>query len=161
MRDFILTVAALAVIYVVLNTGYTKQWFRAKPAEYWADFWKEKKDTASADALKKERYGVMYTVSLKIKQAVENKKVSDPVILFEPNSFYRDSLHIYPGIRAPEPAVFYYYTGLEGVWMNSPDVTRANFLVRISKKGVVLEDIRSPAQLHRILERYKKYPPIL
>lgn len=161
MRQFLLTVAAFATIYLVLNTGYNKEWFRTKPSEYWADFWKEKNDTASADALKKERYGVMYSISLKVKEVVEKRKIADPVILFEPNSYYRDSLHIYPKFRAPEPAVFYYYTGLEGVWTNSRDVTRANYLVRISGKGVVLEEIRSPSQLQQILDRYKKYPPIL
>ena len=77
------------------------------------------------------------------------------MILFEPNSYYRDSLHIYPSFRAPEPAVFYYYTGLEGVWTNSPNVGKANFLVRLSKKGVNLDEIRSPEQLQRILAYYK------
>ena len=48
---------------------------------------------------------------------------------------------------APEPAVFYYYTGLEGVWTNSPDVGRANYLVGVSKKGVTLDAIKTPEQL--------------
>jgi hypothetical protein len=100
-------------------------------------------------------------MSIKVLDAMIRKKVAHPVILFEPNSYYRDSLHIYPNIRAPEPAVFYYYTGLQGVWTNSPDVTKANFLLRISKKGAGLDTIKSPQQLQEILARYKKYPPIL
>jgi hypothetical protein len=161
MKDLLLTVAALATIFLVLNTGYYKEWFREKPAQYWSDFWKEKDDTASLDGIRKDRYGIIYTISLKIKEVVEKRKIAHPVILFEPNSYYRDSLHIYPSFRAPEPAVFYYYTGLEGVWTNSPDVTRANYLVRLSKKGVSLDEIRSAQQLKQILDRYKKYSPIL
>jgi len=57
--------------------------------------------------------------------------------------------------------VFYYYTGLEGVWTNSPHVDKANFLLRISRNGAALDTIRSPRQLQEILARYKKYPPIL
>ena len=92
---------------------------------------------------------------------VESKHIANPVILFEPNSYYRDSLHIYPNVRAPEPAVFYYYTGLEGVWTNSPDVGRANYLVRVTKKGVALEAIHNPAALQQILAYYRKFTPIL
>jgi hypothetical protein len=92
---------------------------------------------------------------------VEKKNIVNPVILFEPNSYYRDSLHIYPNVRAPEPAVFYYYTGLVGVWTNSPNVSNANFLVRVTKKGVALDAIRTPQQLQQILANYKKFTPIL
>jgi len=100
-------------------------------------------------------------MSLKVLDVIRKKKVAHPVILFEPNSYYRDSLHIYPNIRAPEPSVFYYYTGLEGVWTNSPDVTKSNYLVRITKKGASLDTIKSQQQLQEILARYKKYSPIL
>ena len=92
---------------------------------------------------------------------MEKKRVAHPVILFEPNSYYRDSLHIYPKVRAPEPAVFYYYTGLEGVWVNSPDAEKANYVVRVSKKGVTLDPIRNPDELRQVLAFYRKYTPIL
>ena len=161
MKDVLLIVIAFGTILLIWNSGYYKDWFASKPAQYWSDFWKEKEDTADPDAIRKERYGIIYTISLKVKEVVEKRRIAHPVILFEPNSYYRDSLHIYPSFRAPEPAVFYYYTGLESVWTNSPDVTRANFLVRYSKKGVTLDEIRSAVQLQQILDRYKKYQPIL
>ena len=161
MKNLILFAASVATVVLLWTTGYYKKWFADKPAQYWSDFWKEKDDTAGLDAIRTERYGVIYTISLKIKAVIEKKKIAHPVILFEPNTYYRDSLHIYPSFRAPEPAVFYYYTGLEGVWTNSPDVGKADFLVRLSKKGVSLEQIGSPRQLQQILDRYKKYPPIL
>jgi hypothetical protein len=127
--------------------------------QYWNDFRVQKDDTAGTEAVMTRRYGITYTMSMKIKQVVAKKKVAHPIILFEPNGYYRDSLRI--PIRVPEPAVFYYYTGLEGVWINSPDAGKANFLLRVSKKGAVLDDIRSPEQLQKILTYYKKYTPIL
>ena len=87
------------------------------------------------------------------------KKVTNPVILFEPNSYYRDSLHM--DLHVPEPAVFYYYTGLRGVWMNSPDVEKANYFVRVNGGEVKLEAIRSSEQLQTILVHYRKFIPIL
>lgn len=161
MKGFLLSLAAFAVILGVLNLGFYQEWFQTKPLQYWSSFLKEKSDTADEFAIRMQRYGFVYTVSMRVRNAMQNKKLTHPVILFEPNSYYRDSLHLYPNIRAPEPAVFYYYTGLEGVWTNSPHVNRANFLLRISRKGAVLDTIRGPQHLQEILARYKKYPPIL
>jgi hypothetical protein len=161
MKGFLLTVVSLLLIVLVLNAGYYREWFQAKPAQYWTDFLKEKDDTLDAVGIMKSRYGISYVISTRVKEVVEKKNIVNPVILFEPNSYYRDSLHIYPNVRAPEPAVFYYYTGLVGVWTNSPNVSNANFLVRVTKKGVSLDAIRTPQQLQQILANYKKFTPIL
>ena len=161
MKSFILTICSFLLIVLVLNAGYYREWFQAKPVQYWTDFLKEKDDTLDAVGIMKSRYGVSYTISMRVKEVMEQRHIAHPVILFEPNSYYRDSLHIYPNVHAPEPAVFYYYTGLEGVWTNSPDVTKANFLVKITKKGVALDVIKTPQQLQQILASYKKFTPIL
>jgi len=159
MKIFILTVIAFLMIFLVLNAGYYKVWFTDKPMQYWTDFQKQKDDTSGTESIMKVRYGVGYTICMKLKEYVDKKKLGDPVILFEPNSYYRDSLHIQ--IRVPEPAVFYYYTGLKGIWTNSGEVNKARYLVRISKKGVNLDEIKSPAQLQQILANYRKFTPIL
>ncbi|HEV3325959.1 MAG TPA: hypothetical protein VG052_10150 [Puia sp.] len=161
MKGFLLTVVSFLLIVLVLNAGYYREWFQAKPVQYWTDFLKEKDDTLDAVGIMKSRYGISYVISTRVKEVVGKKNIVNPVILFEPNSYYRDSLHIYPNVRAPEPAVFYYYTGLVGVWTNSPNVSNANFLVRVTKKGVALDAIRTPQQLQQILANYKKFTPIL
>ncbi|HEV3414423.1 MAG TPA: hypothetical protein VG101_18210 [Puia sp.] len=160
MRTLILTVVSFLLILLAINTGFYATWFKTKPVQYWGEFWKEKDDLDPASIMK-TRYGISYLISTKVKEVMEKKRVAHPVILFEPNSYYRDSLHIYPKVRAPEPAVFYYYTGLEGVWVNSPDVEKANYLVRISKKGVTLDAIHNQEELHQLLAFYRKYTPIL
>lgn len=159
MKSFLLTVISFLLIILVLNAGYYGDWFRAKPVQYWNDFQNEKDDTLSIEQVRANRYGVNYTICMKVKEFLDKKRISNAVILFEPNSYYRDSLHI--NIRAPEPAVFYYYTGLRSVWTNSAEVKKANFLVRISKKGVQLDPIKSPEQLQQILDRYHSFTPIL
>ena len=161
MKGFLLTLVSFAAIFIVLNAGYYKEWFTSKPAQYWSDFLKEKDDTLDQTGILRQRYGIVYTVCMRVKDVIAQKKVAHPVILFEPNSFYKDSLHVYPNIHAPEPALFYYYTGLEGVWTNSPNVGKANFLLRMSKKGIQLDEIKNPQQLQRVLDFYKKYPPTL
>lgn len=159
MKIFLLTVISFLLVILVLNAGFYKTWFADKPMEYWTEFLKQRDDTANAEKIMADRYGFGYTVSIKIKEYIVRKKISNPVILFEPNSYYRDSLHLQ--IRVPEPAVFFYYTGLRGVWVTSPEVNKANYLVRISQKGVNLDLIRSPQQLQQILARYQKFPILL
>jgi len=161
MKGFLLTIVSFLLVVLVLNAGYYREWFQAKPAQYWTDFLKEKDDTLDAIGIMKSRYGISYVISIRVKEVVQKRNLVNPVILFEPNSYYRDSLHIYPNVHAPEPALFYYYTGLEGVWINSPNVSKANFLVRVSKKGVSLDAIKTPQQLQQILAFYKKFTPIL
>ncbi|HXD78160.1 MAG TPA: hypothetical protein VN616_10160 [Puia sp.] len=161
MKGFILTVISFLIVLVVINTGFYGDWFRTRPVKYWSDFLKEKDDTLTPEGIMKARYGITYTIAMSVKQVVEQRHISHPVILLEPNSYYRDSLHIYPNVRAPEPAVFYYYTGMEGVWINSPDTSKVNLLVRVSKKGVKLDIIHSPQERERILAYYRKYTPIL
>lgn len=156
---FILTVISFLLIFITLNEGYYKTWFEEKPIQYWTDFQTQKTDTSSIGGRMAARYGVGYSICMKVKEFVEKKKLVDPVILFEPNSYYRDSLHI--PIKVPEPAVFYYYTGLTGVWMTSKDVKKARFLLQISNKGVNMEEIQSPAQLQQILAHYRNFTPIL
>ena len=161
MKSLILTLVAFLLILVTLNAGYYPTWFKSKPVGYWNDLTKEINDTLDPSGIMKSRYGVSYLISMRVKEVMEKKGVSYPVILFEPNSYYRDSLHIYPNVHSPEPAVFYYYTGLEGVWINSPHVEKANFLVKVTKKGVTLDAIRTPEQLRQILAFYRKFTPIL
>lgn len=161
MKSFVLTSVAFLLILATINAGYYADWFKARPVQYWSDFFKEKDESMDPVAIMKSRYGISYVISISVKEAIEKKRVANPVILFEPNGYYRDSLHLYPKVRAPEPAVFYYYTGLEGVWVNSPDAEKANFLVRVSKKGVTLDAIRNKEELQKILAFYRKYTPIL
>ena|ERR1700743_1511875 len=161
MKGVLLTVVSFLLVILVVNAGYYRVWFQEKPLQYWTGFMKEKDNNSDLVNIMMERYGISYTISMKVKEVLEKRHIAHPVILFEPNSYYRDSLHIYPKIYAPEPAVFYYYTGLEGVWTNSPRANKANFLVRITKNGVMLDAIHTPQQLQQVLNRYKNFTPIL
>jgi hypothetical protein len=159
MKVFLLTAISAASILIVLSLGYYRKWFIEQPLFYWGAFVRESRCSASLESIRQARYGMPYTISMKVKAAVDKKRMSDAVLLQEPNTYYRDSLHT--SLHIPEPAVFYYYTGLRAVWMNSPEVGRANYLVRVEKETVILEPIGSQEQLRMIRARYQQFPPIL
>jgi hypothetical protein len=159
MRSFLLTAFSFLAVLIILNLGYYRTWFRDWPLQYWNDFRDELKNKASRQDILNARYGPEYTMCMEAKAILEKKKIAHPIILLEPNSYYQDSLHI--PIRMPLPPVFYYYTGLTAVWTNSPEAGKANFLMRITKKGMSLEEITSPEQLRQILKDYQSFTPIL
>ena len=158
----LLTAISLFVILIILNIGYYKDWVQSKPLHYWNEFLNQKDDDASLEDIRKSRYGLPYVISMKVKDFMEKKGATDRVILMEPNSYYQDAQHL--KLRMPEPAVFYYYTGLRAVWMNEPweVVSQARYLLQIDKKrGITLNVIKSPEQLRQILNAYKNFPPLL
>jgi len=159
MKSFLLTAVSFLAVLIILNLGYYGTWFRGWPLQYWDDFRKESGNKASRQDILNERYGPVYSMCMQVKAIMEEKKIANPLILLEPNSYYQDSLHI--PVRVPLPPVFYYYTGLKSVWMNSPDAGKANFLMRITKGGMNLEEITSPGQLRQILKDYQSFTPIL
>lgn len=159
MKRLLLTIISTSTLLLLLAFGHYKEWFLDKPLDYWCGFCTEVRHPASPEEVRRMRYGTPYTLSIEIREAAKAGRLHDPVFLFEPNSFYHDSLHI--DLRMPEPAVFYYYTGLQGVWTNSPTVQRANYLVMIRKGEVKIAHIRTALQLQEILTRYRSYTPIL
>jgi len=159
MKRLLLTIISTSILLLLLAFGHYRDWFLDKPLDYWYGFCAEVRHPGSPEEVRRVRYGLPYTLSMKIQEAAKAGQLHDPVFLFEPNSFYHDSLHI--DLRMPEPALFYYYTGLQGVWMNSPTVQKANYLVVIRKGEVKIEHIQTPRQLQEILTRYRSFTPIL
>ena len=159
MKSYWLTAVSSLAVLIILSLGFYRTWFRDHPLQYWVDFRKEWKNKASRQDILNARYGSEYQMCMQAKAILEKKKIAHPVILLEPNTYYEDSLHI--PVRVPLPPVFYYYTGLTSVWTNSPEVGKANFLMRITKKGMSLEEITSPEQLRQILNSYQRFTPML
>lgn len=159
MKVLLLTIISISSISLVLCLGYNRTWFLDKPLFYWNAFLKERAYHSTPEDIRRARYGAAYALCMTVKETVAQKKIKDPLLLFEPNGYYRDSLHI--ALRMPEPAVLYYYTGLRGVWTNSPGVEKANCLVRVDNGKVEVDPIISPEQLQTILVRYRKFVPIL
>jgi len=159
MKTLLLTIVSISTIFLVLSLGYNRTWFFDKPLFYWDAFLKQSAYHASLEDIRRARYGQVYMLCMTVKEDVAGMKIKDPLILFEPNGYYRDSLH--SDLRMPIPAVFYYYTGLRSVWINSPGVEKANCLVRVENGKAKVEPILSSEQLQAILTRYRKFVPIL
>lgn len=99
------------------------------------------------------RYGYSYQVYLNMLADIPDKKSA---LILLPPAKYLKAMGVQDFVTV-EPAVFYYYTGLNSVWANSPDAGRANWAVGVnSSHRVRLRQIMNPAQLDTLLPIFRK-----
>jgi len=156
-KSFLLTLFSILLIFVFSHFGTNKLFFSQKIPAYWDAFVAEKAADLSTEEIKKQRYGAQYVVSLMIKDYFEKNKIKDPVVLLEPNDYLQKTA----GFKMPEPIVFYYFTGLHALWLNSSNVEDATYMVYITQRGLRFQPITSKEQLQSILNQYKQYKPSL
>jgi hypothetical protein len=103
------------------------------------------------------RYGYPYVVYQNV-----SHKVTDPkhaIILMPPNDYLK-TLNVKQFVT-PEPATFYYYTGLICVLPNSPNADSANWELLVnSDQQIMLRKITSKGHLDTLLAFYRKYKQI-
>ena len=58
----------------------------------------------------------------------------------------------------PEPAVFYYYTGLRTTWINSPIAMEADWMVIADKGRYQVVPVTDKTVLSDSINNLKKYP---
>lgn len=102
------------------------------------------------------RFGFSYTIYRDIKNTLANK---ENVLLLLPTNQYMKSRRI-ADVAMPEPAVFYYFTGIRAVWANSPEASRANWVFVAKGPGDYLVKkmsfVSNPDSLIRDYGRYIK-----
>jgi|GEM_PF-529146 len=98
------------------------------------------------------RYGMSYYISEAVDSILKANKVKDPYILFPPNAYLKEGLH-YNDFNVPEPAIFYYFTGLQEVWANSPEVQKTNWTV-------IIESLKNKDYLQQIIAEGQKIIPL-
>ncbi len=157
-KALLLAVLSIIVLLQITRVDAYKQWFKNRPNRYWKEFNTQRKSSATVEEVKKMRYGTEYNVAQMVKAELEKKQVKNPVILMEPNEYYKEKQIPY---NAPEPVVFYYFNGMNSVWMNSKNVDSATHFLKIMPDNIDIQEIKSPEQLKEILSQYSKYTPAL
>lgn len=143
-------IAAVLGIILYFTVPVNNKWLNGKIIDRGAlaTQWKE----PDIEIRKEKRYGYSYTVYKKLEERVKNKEAvlillppQDQVTKVGENSFV-----------VPEPAVFYYFTGLKSVWASSADAHRANCEVQVNGSGRIgIMRIIRQAYLDSLLSAYQ------
>jgi len=107
----------------------------------------------------KKRFGNNYAFSKQIAGMFERRGTKDHVlVLMPPSNYFTKSGVQY---HVPEPAVFYYYTGLKTIWANSNDAIKANWYVHARGNLLVVDSVIDQNAFRDTIASFKKLRPSL
>ena len=139
---------AISIIIAVNRPGFSKV------AGYWKAF-PSQVAQPDPEARKAARYGNAYILSKSIALTLEKAgKNKTALVLLPPASYFKAKGLDY---HVPEPAVFYYYTGLRTVRPDTRDTANINYVVSVENKDIAIRKVRDKKQLSSILAEYRKY----
>src|SRR5215213_188004 len=121
----------LFFISILLVSGFfllpvNQKWMERRVLIYWKDFQKQK-TKLDIEQRKAGRYGTYYIYSRHIADFLEKRGGAEKVlVLIPPTAYFKANGVDY---RVPEPAVFYYFTGIKTIWADSRDAIKANWYV--------------------------------
>jgi hypothetical protein len=131
-----------------------REWLTERPVVYWRDF-RKNKHHLSLEYRKIRRWGNEYVVSRQIaNNFIKKGNTKDVLILLPPDAYFKRFGVDY---IVPEPAVFYYYTGLRSVWPYSGQSGEANWILSIRKGLLELIPVTDKKQLADSIASFRKY----
>jgi hypothetical protein len=102
------------------------------------------------------RFGVSYNIFKAIASKIRNSSFKNAVILIPPND-YVVAMKPADNLLVPEPAVFYYFTGIKTVSVTSPGVGQANLVFLIKGNKPWIDYIRNRQECDSFVNAFKKY----
>jgi hypothetical protein len=154
-KNIILLGAGIFLLCLFFLLPRNQTWLAQRVLPYWKDFQRQK-NILDLEKRKVERYESAYTYSKQIAGYFERKGIRQDVLVLIPSSAYFKSRGVnYP---VPEPAVFYYYTGLKTVWPNSSAALKANWYVHASEGRILIDSIAGTPGFMDTLSGFQKFP---
>jgi hypothetical protein len=153
-KAFILLIAALISMLIFFGIEPNKLWLNQRILPYWEDY-KEQKLNLDLEERKMARYQTDYLFAKNITGFFEKRGNANKVLLLLPPSdyFVANGLQIH----VPEPAVFYYMTGLKTIWANSPEATKANWVLTAKNGGLGFDSVINKQVLQDTIAAFKKF----
>jgi hypothetical protein len=153
-KAFILLVAAVISMLIFFGLEPNKLWLNQRILPYWEDF-KEQKLNLDLEERKLARYQTDYLFAKNVTGFFEKRGNAGKVLLLLPPSDYFTANGLQ--IHVPEPAVFYYFTGLKTIWANSPEATKANWYITVKNGGLVFDSVTNKQALQDTIAAFKKF----
>jgi hypothetical protein len=153
-KAFILLVAAVISMLIFFGIEPNKLWLTQRIMPYWEDY-KEQKLNLDLEERKLARYQTDYLFAKNVTGFFEKRGNANKVLLLLPPTdyFVANGLQIH----VPEPAVFYYMTGLKTIWANSPEANKANWVLTAKNGGLGFDSVINKQVLQDTIAAFKKF----
>jgi len=147
----------LTVLSVVLLTGFfflpeNREWAE-KLIGYGKDLPKELRRMDEGTRFSK-RFGTEYTYSVSIAENMRKNKQQSQLVLIPPTNYFT---HAGMKYHVPEPAVFYYFTGIKTVWADSREAINASLYVHVREGKILLASGADKQALKDTIASFKKH----
>ena len=148
---------ALAIISLLLITGFfilpRNQKWAAVILSYWQSFPNQSRHLDKNYRMEL-RFENDYRYSRQIADYFKNKRMQDAVLVLMPptNYFTKMGMHYH----VPEPAVFYYYTGLKTIWANSEEAFKAGWYVQVNDGKLSIDSVTDRSKFQQTIHMFRK-----
>jgi hypothetical protein len=148
----------LSIIAIALLLGFfllpaNREWAQ-RVIGYYKDFPSERKHL-SREYRMNYRFGNSYKVSKQIADHVAaNDHSGQALVLIPPPAYFEKHRIDY---EAPEPAVFYYYTGCKTIAPSSVDAINANWYVHTDGQNVLVDSVTDRKSLQDMITAFNKW----
>jgi hypothetical protein len=153
-KAFILLVASIVSLFIFFGLEPNKIWLDQRIMPYWDDY-KEQKLNLDLEERKMARYQTDYIFAKNVTGFFEKRGIASKTLLLVPSSDYFNAHGL--EIHVPEPAVFYYFTGLKTIWANSPEANKANWYITAREGGLVFDSVTNRQALQDTIASFNKY----
>jgi hypothetical protein len=152
IKEAMLLVISVALLTVYFLLPRNQQWVKVI-GSYWQSFSYESRHPDKHERLE-YRFGNNYLFSTQVAEQLRRSGSYDTALLLLPPTNYFRARGI--AYHVPEPAVFYYYTGLKTVWANSDEAIKANWYLRARGNEFIVEQVTDRKQLQDTINMFKK-----
>ena len=153
LKRSLLFLIAIVLLASYFSIGYTKSWFNDKILAGWKEF-DEQKDNVDIESRMTTRFGNDYTITKSLADFLIKRNRGHQLLLVPPNDYFTANKIQY---KIPEPAIFYYFSGVKTVWANSPEAYKATWYLSISNGELILDSIMSKALLDSVIDQFRSY----
>lgn len=153
-KAFILLVASVISLLIFFGLEPNKMWLDQRIMPYWEDY-KEQKLNLDLEERKMARYQTDYIFAKNVAGFFEQRGVAGKTLVLVPSTDYFNAHGLQ--IHVPEPAVFYYFSGLKTIWANSPEATKANWYITVRNGGLQFDSVISQQALRDTIASFNKY----
>lgn len=151
-----LTLLSIALIFAIFSVPFTNSWLHDKIFNDQISILDQAQNT-NVEYRLEYRFGGTYIANMSVLKTLQSKTDLKNVLLLMPPAQYLAEQHVEGGYTPPEPAVFYYYTGIRSVFYKSPNVDSANWAFVAEQHRMWLKKIENKQQLDYLKNLYKKY----
>lgn len=99
------------------------------------------------------RFGTSYLLFRNMARDFSGRK---GIVILLPPQEYIKAMH-FDDIAIPEPCEFYYFTGVNAVNINSPNVREADWAIQTFPGSIAIAELNMPGQLDTLLALYQRY----